>query len=67
MLSLNTLWVFSLTVSNTSLCISSDSHGCLPVQLDLFASEEMVDLLQCEVSGFRIEEPDERKEQEIEN
>lgn len=54
-------------VSNARLCISGHSHRRLPVKLDLFASEEVVDLLQCEVSCFGVEEVDQGKEAEVEN
>lgn len=32
---------------------------------DLFASEERIDILQGQVSGLRVEEVDERKEEEV--
>lgn len=65
MLSLHTLGIFAM--SNASLCIASHSHRWMPVKLDLFAREEIIDLLQCKIARFGEEEVNKREEAKVEN
>lgn len=65
MLDLCTLGVFPM--GNASLCISSNTHGGVPLKLDFLPSEQMVNLLQGEVSCFGVEEVDEREKAEVED
>lgn len=65
MLDLYTLSVFSMR--DTCLGISSNAHGCVPLKLDFLTSKQVVNLFQGEVSCFRVEEPDEREEAEVED
>lgn len=52
---------------NAGLCIASHTHRGMPVQLDLFTSEETVDLLQSEVAWLWVEEVDKREKTEVED
>lgn len=56
-----------LALSNAGFNITGHTHGWVPVELDLFAGEEAIDLLQREVARLRVEEVNEREETEVEN
>jgi hypothetical protein len=65
MFSFNGVQVFP--IRHASLNIPSHAHRRVPVKLNLLSSEKTINLLQCEVSGFRVEVIDEREETEVED
>jgi hypothetical protein len=67
---LNMLSIYSLqvlSIRNAGLDIAGHAHRRVPVEFNLFTSEEMINLLQGEVTRFRVEVVDEREEAEVEN
>jgi hypothetical protein len=56
-----------LAVGDPSIYITSHTHRWVPVKFDLFAGEELVNLLQSEIACLWVEEVDEREEAEVEN
>lgn len=43
------------------------SHGRIPMQLHFWPCEQPVDLFECEIARFGVEEVDQRDEAEVEN
>lgn len=57
--------VHLFAVSHTSIHIACQTHRRLPVQLDLFARKEPIDLLQGKIACFRVEEVNKWQEAEV--
>lgn len=58
---------FCVLLSHPALGVASNSHRCVPMQLHLLASEQVVDLLESEVARLGVEEIDQRDEAEVEH
>lgn len=56
-----------LTISTLLGSLSRDTHAVVPVKKDLWASEQLVDLLEGQESGLGVEEVDKRNEASVEN
>lgn len=57
--------VHFFAVSHASIHIACQTHRRLPVQLDLFACKEPIDLLQGKIACFRVEEINKWQEAEV--
>lgn len=67
MINMLNIRLFAELFSKIFLWYLSGVHGPFPMQENLLASEQLVNLLQRQVLGLRIEEVDEREETCVEN